>query len=226
MTTLRLLAVVCMLVLPAISQVNPRGKPPSPSTQNNQVSEFSFRGISPGMSEQGARNIVAAKFPAYAYGNPQCGKYTGLECKDPAQGVRDCTVSSFCGGDEETADTQALNLVFVDNKLSTINFVFPHDPTTPLDYRGVSVSGFDNYADIRNAVLEKYGKPAKSTKADVQTKGGAHYTCDVLQWENASASMRLEEICVDLDRSCLVITDNKLAQESQKRVQAAHKPEI
>jgi len=84
---------------------------------------------------------------------------------------------------------------------------------------------FDDYAGIRSAILEKYGD-GHVTRNDVQTKSGAHYSSEDLLWNHGASTLELEELCVNVEQSCLTISDKGLAEEFYKRYQAAQKPDI
>lgn len=192
--------------------------------------QFEFRGVRLGMTSDEARIAVQARFPrgkdldARVPGFVRCGDYGDIDCRDVAAGARSCTVYTSCSG--ESGDSiQSLSLRFVDGKLAEISFHFPHD-AMPAEWTRNSIGvSFDDYAGIRSAILEKYGD-GHVTRNDVQTKSGAHYSSEDLLWNHGASTLELEELCVNVEQSCLTISDKGLAEEFYKRYQAAQKPDI
>jgi hypothetical protein len=183
---------------------------------------FEFKGIRVGMNLDEARPVIEKRFLSYGSGNPQCGKYSGLNCVDTlagahVPGVQHCGTFSYCTS--EDGDTiQSLNLGIVDGRISRISYQFP----TEREYR----TTFDDFGGIKSAALEKYGKPDSVRSVDVQTKGGAHYKSEEVRWDNGVSRVELVQLCTDIETSCLTVTHKDLGDEEFKRGKAANKPEI
>jgi hypothetical protein len=182
------------------------------------------------MTSDEARTAVQARFPrgkdldARVPGLVRCGDYGDIDCQNVAVGAQSCSLYTSCSG--ESGDTiQSLSLRFVDGKLAEISFHFPHD-AMPAAWTKNSIGvSFDDYVGLRSAILETYGD-AKVTRNDVQTKSGAHYSSDDSLWDHGTSTLEIEELCGNIEQSCLTISDKALAQEFYKRYQAAQKPDI
>ena len=171
------------------------------------AAEFDFRGIRPGMTLDEAGTQVQKKFPSAALN--KCGKYSEWDCLDWARGVKVCTVDSECGEDVAWR-RQSIDLYFVDGKLSSISYDFRRESTVG--------SPFDDYSGMRRALVNKYGRPTK-TSAEVQSKTGTHYDGEVLLWENAVSEVVLIERCMKYQKlSCLRLSDKELYREQLKRM--------
>jgi hypothetical protein len=217
-TTVFALSCAFLVALPLSAQQGTRsgGQKPAPNKATTGTIDhksdvaFDFRGIRVGMSLNEARALVEAKFPA---AEGVCGEYSEWSCRDLAPGVNQCHVFSWCSHIH-----QSITLDFVDDSLSYIAYQFPLDPTI--------APGFDEYDRIKPAVLDKYGKPKSITSVDVQTKAGAHYKSEDILWDNSVSTVELEQLCADIQTSCLTVTHKQLDQEKVKRVLAATKPEV
>ncbi|MFZ0306681.1 MAG: hypothetical protein WAL89_00790 [Candidatus Sulfotelmatobacter sp.] len=153
-----------------------------------------------------------------------CGDYTKINCRDLASGAQSCGVYSHCSADSGDK-TQSIDLRFVDGKLAEVSFRFPRDAMPAQWTKNSNGVSFDNYAGIHLALIDKYGdNPPK--QIDVQTKSGAHYSSEDLVWDHGAATIELEELCGNIEQSCLTMTDKQLAAEFYKRYRAAQKPDI
>ena len=186
------------------------------AAQDKPAVPFDFRGIHLEMTMDEVQAIVAVKFPTK---ENNCGKYSRWSCHGLGPGVKKCGVASDCTDSEGGRDkAQLVTFHFVDDRLAHISYLFPLD-----DVYGTP---FDNYSGIKQAATDKYGKPQSVSMADVQSKAGAHYKSEDTLWDNGVSTVELQQLCVDIDSSCLDINHKQLAQEEMKRVLAATKPEL
>jgi hypothetical protein len=194
------------------------------------VIPFEFRGIHLGMTIDEGRKAIEIHFPPGKDIDPRvpglvaCGDYTKVNCRDLASGAQSCGVYSHCSADSGDK-TQSLDLRFVDGKLAEMSFRFPRH-AMPAEWTRNSIGvSFDNYAGIHLALLDKYGDNLPK-QIDVQTKSGAHYASEDSLWDHGAYTIELEELCGNIEQSCLSMSDKQLAEEFYRRYRAAQKPEI
>jgi hypothetical protein len=203
--------------------VGAKSQAPKPQATET-VLPLEFRGIRLGMDLTEARLVVERHFPRGKGTIPPCGEYTELSCKDKARAAQSCSTYTACES-EGKSDMQFLTLDFLEAKVVSIHFQFIHD-SEPAEWTRNSIGvSFDNYLGIVTALRDKYGQGQQTVDA-VQTKAGAHYDSDHSVWHHGTSILELEELCMNIDESCLTLEDKQLSEEFYRRLKAERTPDI
>lgn len=108
-------------------------------------------------------------------------------------------------GDLQTtvANVQTKILVyhFVDDRLFRITVWLPHD----------------GFADVKSAMVEKFGPPKSLTKEAYQNAFGAKFDGETLAWDNGSSAAMLAERLGDVKTSGLVLVHKQLNETAESR---------
>jgi len=102
-----------------------------------------------------------------------------------------------------------MHFEFVANRLAAIIYSFPHD----------------DFLLVRQALVEKYGAPAKSERRTWQNRFGARFDGEVVRWSKADAYLRLSEYSDRVDDSMITMADVKLLRQFEAKAPRG-KPEI
>ena len=70
----------------------------------------------------------------------------------------------------------------------------------------------ENYRDVKAVLIERYGKPASTSKEILQNSYGAKFSSEVLRWKGRRVSLTLLERAGQTDKSTLVFSDISTAE--------------
>lgn len=65
----------------------------------------------------------------------------------------------------------------------------------------------ENYRDVKAVLIERYGKPASTSKETLQNSYGAKFSSEVLRWKGRRVSLTLLERASQADKSTFVFSD-------------------
>jgi len=77
----------------------------------------------------------------------------------------------------------------------------------------------EDYVQVREAIIAKYGKPGKVKRAEYENAAGATFNGEECEWDRTQSSIALSEFSTDLEKGELVIFSPLTALEHQAQVQ-------
>jgi hypothetical protein len=224
MKPLKVLLVVgaCLSIASAQVPTKRTDAHPKAGANTTQAVPFDLRGVQVGMTKDEAWSVIQKRFvnAIKTRGPGACENWSELSCDDTGRGTQYCHISRLCEGGPTDDLYESLSFGVVDNRLAQVSFSFPREQTVS----GIE-TGFESLTEIGPALVDKYGKPSAHIDEDFQTRGGANYTSHDIRWDNGVSTVRLEELCSNLDESCLTVTHKTLQIEYQKRG-IANKPDL
>jgi len=153
----------------------------------------------------------------YRQNNPECGDKDAVNGLNNFYHVRDSVKwSGMCMTlGRETFITYAN--IRMDMKQAT----FSEDRFVWLMY----TARHSDYVFLRDNLIAKFGEATKKTTKGLQNRMGAHFTGEVLLWDNGVSSIHLEEYSGNLDTSSLVFAlDEYLKHQDDLQKTSPKKP--
>jgi hypothetical protein len=80
-----------------------------------------------------------------------------------------------------------------------------------------------SYTQLHDALIEKFGQPTATESEELQNKMGAHFTGQVLVWNNSLSTIRLVEYAGDVESSSVTFGLNEYLEGQEKLRKAAPK---